>query len=326
LILGKEQSTSHKVFCFRAAFPPTKKILEEISMSRKTAYGSVLPVLVCWASFIIPASAQHFQALTGTLVSVSAGRSEVFGLDSDAVVWRYAPSTKSFVKIENAILVDVAVGGGSDSQADAVWGLSANGGIFKFNFQTKVFDAIPGVLSQIAVGVGNQDKCHPYEVWGVNSAHAVFRYNNCSKEFVAVSGLLSQVATGGGDVWGLNGSNSANIFHFNFATQKFVSVQGVLTQIAVGVNDVWGTNSSHSVFRYNSATNTFNSLAASIAQVAAGGDGVWAVSTATTIGRFDPSAESFIGVQGNLKSIAVGSGAGVFGVNDSDAVFAFIRP
>jgi len=296
LILGKEQSTSHRLFCFRAAFPPTKKLLEEIPMSRKTAYWSVLPVLVCWASFIVPASAQHFQAVTGTLASVSAGRSEVFGLDSDAAVWRYAPSTKSFVKIENAFLGSVAVGGGSDSQADAVWGVSANGGIFKFNFQTKIFDAVPGVLSQIAVGVGNQDKCHPYEVWGVNSAHAIFRYNNCSKEFVKVSGLLSQVATGGGDVWGLSSSNTENIFHFNFATQKFVSVQGVL------------------------------SLAASIAQVAAGGDGVWAVSTATTIGRFDPSAESLIGVQGNLKSIAVGSGAGVFGVNDSDAVFAFIRP
>ena len=30
-------------------------------MSRKTVYCSVLLVLVCWASLVVPASAQHFQ-------------------------------------------------------------------------------------------------------------------------------------------------------------------------------------------------------------------------------------------------------------------------
>jgi len=300
-------------------------------MSRKTAQiviARIVLLLVCCAAFIIPASAQHFQPVTGTLVSVSAGRSEVFGLDSDSAVWRYAPSTKSFAKIGDASLTEVAVGGGSDSQADGVWGVNSGGGVFKFNFQTKVFDAIPGVLTQITVGIGNQDKCHPYEVWGINSADHIFRYNFCSKEFFQVAGGLRQVATGGGDVWGLNSSSTENIFHFDFATNKFVSVPGVLSQIAVGVNDVWGINSASSIFRYNPTSNTFNSLATGAGQVSVGGDGVWVLlpSDNNNIFRFDPSSASLIQVPGSLEGISAGSGAGVFGVNSADAVFTFIRP
>jgi hypothetical protein len=309
-------------FCFQARRPA--KILEEIPMSRKTAYCSVLPVLVCWASLIVPASAQHFQQVTGSLVSVSAGRAEVFGYDAEGAVWRYAPGTKSFAKIANAFLVDIAVGGGTDSQPDAVWGVNSSDSVYKFNFVTKAFDAIPGVLTQISVGVGNQDNCHPYEVWGVNPVGSVFRYSYCTKKFLQVTGVLSHVATSGGDVWGINGSGS--IFHYNFGTHSFVSVPGTLTQIAVGVNDVWGVNGSEDVFRYDVNSGTFVSVGGNTAQVAAGGDGVWLIDTSTHILRFDSSTESFVQVQGNLKGISVGSGAGVFGTNDLNDDFTFVRP
>jgi hypothetical protein len=302
---------------------PPKKIVEEILMSRKTV-GFVLLVLTCWALSVVPASAQHFQQVTGTLSSVSAGRNEVFGVDSHSVVWRLNAKTNAFTKVKKSSLVEVAVGGGTVSQLDEVWGLNAKTEIFRFDYTSKTFLEIGGELTQITVGVGNQDDCHPYEVWGVNPDDEIFRYSYCTGAFDQISGSLTHVSTSDGDVWGIN--SSGQIFHFNFTKQSFATVSGTLTQISVGVNDAWGVNGSNSVFRYDPTSGFFNSQGVTTAQVSAGGDGVWLIDTATHIWRFDSGSESFVEVAGNLNNISVGSGAGVFGVNASGDVFAFVRP
>jgi hypothetical protein len=92
------------------------------------------------------------------------------------------------------------------------------------------------------------------------------------------------------------------------------------------VNDVWGTNSSGQVFRYDPATGVFNEVVGNCAAIAAGGDGIWCISGSDSIWFFYSSSEAFVQVSGALLSIAVGSGAGVFGINDSDQVFTFVRP
>jgi hypothetical protein len=285
---------------------------------------TVLLVLVCWAAFVVPASAQHFQQITGTLASVSAGRNEVFGVDSHAVVWRLNATKNAFTKVKKASLVQIAVGGGTLSQLDEVWGLNAKTEIFRFDYTSKTFVQITGELIQIAVGPGNQDDCHPYEVWGVNPNDSIFRYNYCTEAFDEITGFLSQVATGDGDVWGIN--SAGQIFHFNFARQSFASVPGTLTQIAVGVNDMWGVNSSHNVFRYDPTSGLVDSEGASTAKVSVGGDGVWIIDISNKMWRFDSGSESFINVTGELNSISVGSGAGVFGINAAGNVFTFVRP
>jgi hypothetical protein len=292
-------------------------------MSRKTACF-VLLVLTCWALFVVQASAQHFQQVAGSLTSVSAGRNEVFGVDSHSVAWRFNTKTSAFTKVKKASLVEVAVGGGTASQLDEVWGLNAKTEVFRFDYTSKTFVQITGELIQIAVGPGSQDNCHPYEVWGINPNDNIFRYNYCTAAFDEISGSLSHVATSDGDVWGI--SSSGTISHFNFAKGFFVGVSGILSQIAVGVNDMWGVNSSNSVFRYDPFTAEFNAIVSSISQVSAGGDGVWVIDTSTHIWRFDSGSEAFVNVQGNLNSISVGSGAGIFGVNSSGNVFTFVRP
>src|SRR5277367_6427426 len=102
----------------------------------------VLVVLVCWAALVVPASAQHFQQITGTLASVSAGRNEVFGVDSHAVVWRLNPAKNAFAKVKKASLVEIAVGGGTLSQLDEVWGLNAKTEVFRFDYTSKTFAQI----------------------------------------------------------------------------------------------------------------------------------------------------------------------------------------
>ncbi|MGA2188223.1 MAG: tectonin domain-containing protein [Steroidobacteraceae bacterium] len=301
--------------------------MKEILMSRRNVW-SVLLILIGWASLAVPASAQHFQQVNGTLTSVSAGRNEVFGFDTHARVWRLNPKTNSFDKIKNVLLDDIAVGGGTVYQLDEVWGIDASLNVYRFNYTTKAFDQIPGAaLSQITVGLGNEDQCHPYEVWGVSAIQEVFRYDYCSNQFNQSPGsFLTQIATGGGDVWGII---TGQIYHYSFGQEKFVQIPGTLTQIAVGVNDVWGVNGSnndYNVYRYDPAGGVFNRIGGSTAQVAAGGDGVWIIDTSDNVWRFDSSAESFLQVTGALNSIAVGSGTGVFGVSSSDQVFTFVRP
>jgi virginiamycin B lyase len=302
--------------------PREQKILKEIPMSRK----NVVLILMSWASFVIPASAQHFEQVTGTLVSVAAGRNEVFGLSSGGAIWRYDASTQAFNRIAGS-LQQVAVGGGSLSQLDEVWGITG-GAVYHFNYTTGVFDHVAApALSQIAVGEGVEDNCHPYEVWGVVPGSSLYRYNYCSNSFeLNNSGPWTQVATGGGGAWGIE-STGTLLDVFDSGIGAF---GGNLTQVAVGVNDVWAINSSNKVFRFD--PNIANPLVPiggilqTFKQIAAGGDGVWAVSLSNEIFQFQEDPESFVQVPGTLTSIAVGSGAGVWGVNSSGQVFTFVRP
>jgi hypothetical protein len=160
--------------------PATEKCIKEFPMSRKTVYWSVVLDLIYCASLVGPASAQHFEKVKGNLTSVSAGRNEVFGLDGKCQVWRYEAGSKSFSKIAKASLVEIAVGGGTLSELDEVWGVSSENVVYRFNYSKKEFVQISEGLSQIAVGAGYQDDCHPYEIWGLTAEGQIFRYNYCT--------------------------------------------------------------------------------------------------------------------------------------------------
>ena len=153
-------------------------------MVKKNSRLQVLPallVMICCASFVVPAAAQHFEQVKGTLFGVSAGRNEVFGYDIHSNVYRYHPTTASFAKIAKTSFFQLAVGGGTLSQLDEVWGIQGNLNLYQFNYTTKVFDQVASnSIQQIAVGEGTQDNCHPYEVWGVNPSQQIYRYNYCT--------------------------------------------------------------------------------------------------------------------------------------------------
>jgi len=296
-------------------------------MSRKSIGCSVLLVLISWASFAVPASAQHFKQVTGNLAHVSAGRNEVFGIDSSSGVWRVNATKTSFTQIPGAQLLQIAVGGGMGAELDDIWGVDVHQSIYRFDYHTNNFVQSNGLLVQIKVGEGVQNKCHPYETWGINSSQEVFRYNYCTNQFLQIAhASLADVETGGGDVWGI--SSSGDVFHFDFATLAFVQVPGVTgtVQVAVGVNDTWAINSSSQIFRYDPSSGGFVQVGGALVQIAAGGNGVWGVSQFDQIFRFDPATGGFVQVNGLLTGIAVGYGSGVFGVNSSDEVFTFVRP
>jgi Tectonin domain len=315
-------------------------------------------MLVCLTAAAVPASAQHFKQITGTPLSqIAAGRKEVWGLYNSGI-YRFNPNTESFDQIPGA-LAQIAVGGGSLMQTDEVWGVN-NGYVYRFNFSTNAFDwvrgfeqckfCIPVLFSQIVVGAGYEDNCHPYEVWGVSYFPDVnvYRYNYCTSLFDNTPKLFdiggtethvafTRIAVDGGSVWGLSGS-SVPAYVFEYSQQSGWGQASALgpsfQQISIGINGVWALDSTGEVWNWQSGLFTFpigGYPGGSANQLAAGGDGVWVIYDNSLVARYDFQNGSFSSVPlpagaDSAAQIAVGSGAGVWMVDISDQVYTLVRP
>ena len=328
-------------------------------MSRSKPGFLIGLTLIGWTAAVVPASAQHFKQIDGSLTQIAIGRAEVWGLDG-STIYRFDSSTQKFNQISGS-LTQIAVGGGTLLQSDEVWGVNAAGGIHHFSFSKKKFETVAGSLKQIAVGEGDQDNCHPYEVWGIDREGNLWRYNYCDSTFVAGPfGAFAQVAVGQNDVWAL--AEDGQIVHLSGGGAATGGLNGTLQQIAVGVNDAWGIDANGVIYRYDSTLDEFFSpggpcLPSSLCeagQVAAGGDGVWVVYIyqdgsfpAVGIARLTYSTDnggssaeffnnvfSIPAVSQSVVQLAVGSGGGVWVITStlgprfkkSYQVYAWVRP
>src|SRR5262249_31905481 len=119
------------------------------------------------------ASAQSFKkvkvAKNALVVQVASGGASVWALGSNGNPYRF--NGKTFVLANTISLSQIRVGGGSANQTDEVWGVNSSGGIYRASKSgsTWTFSAVPGSLTEVEVGPGYQEVCHPYEVWGLNS-------------------------------------------------------------------------------------------------------------------------------------------------------------
>jgi hypothetical protein len=343
-------------------------------MSRTNIRFVLFLMLICWLAAAVPASAQHFREIPNRPLSqIAAGRTEVWGLD-DSQIYRFNPSTKDFGQISGS-LTQIAVGGGTLLQPDEVWGI--NGGIvYRFNSSTDAFSRVAGgkqckicVLvdfTQIAVGKGEYDNCHPYEVWGLAYILGTlypYRYNYCTDSFDQIAlpqfdqqiacgaygCLLTNIWVGASDIWVLD--DFYELWHYQYTpvnqpgvTQNWLLVTfGQLMQLTVGVNDVWGIDVGvgGNPYRLESGNNVGNGVgqfieeapvaaaATQMTQIAAGGDGVWAIKENGQVLRFDPVYLQFRQIptfDALAAQIAVGSGAGVWLIDTRNRVYTFVRP
>jgi hypothetical protein len=254
-------------------------------------------------------------------------------------------------------------------QPDEVWGIN-NGVVYRFNFSANAFRKVAGgkackicVLvdfTQIAVGEGDYDECHPYEVWGlayILGTPYPYRYNYCTDSFDQIappqwnacgaSGcLLTNIWVGSSDIWVLD--DFYDLWHYQYTpinqvgigvTQNWVLVtEGQLMQLTVGVNDVWGIDFGGAPYRLESGPDNqvgqfFEegtvAAATQMTQIAAGGDGVWAIKENGQVLRFDPVYLQFREIptfDALAAQIAVGFGAGVWVIDNRNRVYSFVRP
>jgi hypothetical protein len=280
----------------------------------------------------LSASAQTFKkvkvAKNAPVVQVASGGNSVWALASNGNPYIF--NGKSFVLANAISLIQIAVGGGSAAQADAVWALNSSGNVYRAskNGSAWTFSQVPGALSLIEVGLGYQDSCHPYEVWGLNTSSAIFRYNFCRSTFDQIPGRLCELSVGAGDIWGAQ--CGPNVYRFNFFTGDFDQVADpfrAIPQLAVGPNgDVWATDTGSGTYYKYDVSAGFQLFGCCANQIEAGGNGVWFLG-GTEIFHYDPSVprfEEFFGA--SPVSLSVGSGGGVWGVDSSHQVFAFSTP
>jgi len=307
-------------------------------MSRINARFALRLTLICWtAAAVVPASAQYFQQIPGTLQHIAAGRTEVWGLNYEvpvpggASIYRYNPSSQSFVLIAGG-LGQIAVGGGTPLQPDQVWGVNEWGDIYQYNFSSNVFVQMPGVAEQIAVGVGGSDVCHPFEVWAISTNQYIYRWNYEVVPACGPAGWVqianpypfSQIVTGDSDIWALDIID--RIWHYNLVTQGWTQIGGgcnnTLTEIAVGVNDVWGAGCNGTIYRSNPFQGGDFVAVAAGTWIAAGGNGVWGIDAGDVVHFTSGPPAYFLGLQ--PMTMAVGTGGGTWLINGSDQVYVFV--
>jgi hypothetical protein len=337
-------------------------------MSRTNIRFALCLTLIGSIAAVVPASAQHFEQMKGaSLTQIAAGRNEVWGLNGSEV-YRFNSSTEKFAKVsvpnKGQGLTQIAVGGGTLLQKDEVWGVDVNGvgggPVYHFNWSTNKFDEYAGGrfgLSQIVVGPGYEDSCHPYEVWGIVVStvfpQGTWRYNYCTSGFESItnpSGIdFSQIATGGGDIWAvslisvINDGITLNTWEYlppygGWALGGTVLGTSLdLSQVAVGASNVWaiaaeGNQACAGTWGPIDTVQYFAGVCYTTAQVATGADGAWILYNNAAgnglIGHWD--AQQGVPVQFQLTSpavqVAVGSGAGVWAIDSENRVYTFVRP
>jgi hypothetical protein len=195
--------------------------------------------------------------------------------------------------VSGPALTQIAVG------TAQVWGLDAEGNIYQYDHATKVFNQIPGNLSQIAVGKGQA-------VWGINSAGDVYQYDFATSAFVHQGGSLqlSQISVGeatsagSAGVWGIGltgGIHYWNGLAFELFNQGAI-VDGKQTPryISVGQSAPWILDNNGHAWLFNNDT-----------------------------GFFDGPIGASTGGQQVLTQISVGSDLFAWGINASDDIFVY---
>jgi hypothetical protein len=287
--------------------------------------------IVCLQS----ASAQSFKQVkvggNAKIVQVDSGGSSVWALASNGHPYIY--NGKSFVSANTVSLDQLAVGGGNAVQPDAVWGATGSGNIYQAskNKASWIFTQVPGSLDLIRVGPGYHDSCHPYEVWGINFSLQILRYNYCSSNWEQQQEpeALCDVQVGGDDVWAAG--CGPNVYQFDFPAGVFNQISdpfGAFPVLAASTTGLWAIDSySQEVYQYDVFTGFQAVISCCSSQISAGGNGVWILSGSNIL-RLNPNTTYYaeLSVPGSPDSISVGTGGGVWVVNNSNQVFAFSNP
>jgi Tectonin domain len=259
---------------------------------------------------------------SGQLTSISVGGTQT----GAAAVWGINSAAQNIFEFDGIAFQNVP-GNLTQIAADGatVWGINANGNVFKFDPNQAGFVQIQGNLSQIAA--------HGGATWGIDANQNVYEYDGTG--FVQVPGKLTQIAVDGPAVWGINASQ--NVFRFsevvinnNRLAGGFQQIPGSLTAIAVGAlgSVVWGIDANQNVFRFDDASQTFVNVPGKLKSLAVGGpllgpNDVWGIDANQNIFVFSASSLRFMQVPGQLTQISV-FGLNVWGINANQNIFRLL--
>jgi len=228
-----------------------------------------------------------------TQIAVGGGNvvqaDEVWALNSSGSIYRAHKSGTSWVFSPVAgsldgIVVGAGYGGGDQAACHPyeVWGLNPSAQIFRYNYCTKGFDHVPGILCDIHVGGG--------DVWGADCGPDVFYFNFSTGAFAQLFpvpfGAFPQLTVGSnGDVWATDTGNS-NVYALDQLTHKFRPYGCCAAQIQAG-NGVWKLDAS-TAFRFEPILDAFVPVSSpSLVSLSVGsGGGVWGIDSSHQVFAF----------------------------------------
>jgi len=232
-----------------------------------------------------------------TQIAVGGGNAvqadAVWGLDSSGRIYHAHLSGTSWVFSRVPGVLDlIAVGPGYRDTCHPyeVWGLNPGAQIYRYNYCTKGFDQVPGILCDIKVGFG--------DVWGAQCGPSIFRFYFPGGVFLQVDshqfkGFPALTVAPNGNVWAIDtGDNGGRTYLYDP-----VSVQFLLQ-----------TSGS--------------------SQIQAGGEGIWAIRLGNVyhLDNAGIGVGEFVQVPGSLVSLSVGTGGGVWGINGAGQALVFTTP
>ena len=303
--------------------PKKNKLLRRIKMktttnntlssnrSKPSRIGLTLTLTAVFLCSLVASTSAQTLVCGPALVQISAGTTQVWGLDGHGNVYQY--NGTCFVQKHGA-LAQIAVGKGKN-----VWGLNASQAIYQYDFKTKEWVNIPGALVQIAVGGAG--------VWGINASGQIWYYNGT--EFVQFTNgtvpIGRYIAVGANQPWVIDTSN--NVWLYNTNTGFFDQVEfAQLTQIAVGgALEAWGVNGSQQIWEYDVKTEQFEEVNGHLVQVSLTNKAdIWGINASGAAYKFVKGKFEQQGTVVHFVQISAGAPtSGAWAITKAGAIYKF---
>lgn len=295
-------------------------------VSRKSGRLGIVAVLL-WLMGGLAAQAQHMQQIAGaSLTQIAVGSPwNIWGINKAQQIFQFNSATQTFNQVPG-YLMQIAVGGGTMQQADAIWGVASNKQIYQYTNGTWV--QVPGLLASISVGTGHGN-CYPYEVWGVNNSYA-YRFNFCTRNWEVGASYFESVVSAGGEVWAIGNNSSA--YQFNFSTLTFNQIPSSVYQISIagGGGAVFALHQTFPypiLYEFDAGAQSFFQVPGTVKSIAAGGNDIWGISPGNGLWRLSPTSQTWTTVPGSYSQVVVGNGGGgVWALDTSGNVYTFVTP
>jgi virginiamycin B lyase len=248
------------------------------------------------------------------LVQISAGSTQVWGLDGFGNVYQYDKKSNTFNQ-EHGALSQIAVGKGN-----SVWGLNASGAVYAYDFKTKEWVNIPTpgtTFNQIAVGGAG--------VWGIDSYENVWYFDGTFVQITSGSPLAAVIAVGADEPWIID--PGLGVWVYNVDTGYFDQIKfAQLQQIAVGsALEAWGVNPSQQIWEYDVKTEQFEEVNGLLVQVSLTNKAnIWGINASGAAYKFVKGKFVQQGTLTGFVQISVGPPAvGAWAITSTGAIYKF---
>ncbi|KAL5254989.1 hypothetical protein ACHWQZ_G014437 [Mnemiopsis leidyi] len=342
----------------------TEKELSLSNWSRKNAPALSLKSVASGKAGILAVSGddkifvrngEGWQEYPGTLMDISVGGNDIWGVNRQFQIWKRTTST-SWVRIPGG-LKQVSV-----SDKDHVWGVNSGDNIYRRTGDS--WQQVSGRLKVVSVGQSG--------VWGVNSNDDIFyrtgTYGDPDTQGTGwehIGGKLKWISSGHNIVVGVN-SNDDIFFRHGISPQApagtgWTKIGGKLSQVDTYGQTVVGSNSGLNVYLltftetakaaqlsawrdendrlsriahgkagtwaldntdkiYFSTEERWQEYPGRLSDISVGGNEIWGVNRASQIWKRTAST-SWVRIPGGLKQVSVSDKDHVWGVNSGDYIY-----